>query len=392
MKRIRAIIITGTVISVFFIFNVAIAQDDLSFLLQPRIIKNPATVEDYSPQNRKITMVPSIAVSRNGRFWATWYAGITPGEDRNNYVVLATSDDQGDTWEEVLVIDPDGPGPVRAFDPQVWIDPDGRLWFFWAQSYEKDQFTYYNGVNTGVWVLTTSDSEKKNPSWSEPRRITDGIMMNKPIVLSTGEWVLPVSTWRTKNGARVVVSHDNGNSWKVRGAVDVPEPVWNCDEHMVIERMDGSLWMLVRTTYGIGESISTDRGRSWTPLVPSRIQHPTARFFISRLHSGNLLLVKHGPVGMRTGRSHLMAFISKDDGYTWSRGLLLDERNGVSYPDGQQTSNGTVYITYDFERRGSQEILMTGFREDDIVCGSDIRMVEVFQRRKVISKGGTGNN
>ena len=388
MKRIRAIIITGTVISVFSIFNVAIAQDDLSFLLPPGIIKNPATVEDYSPQNRKITMVPSIAVSRNGRFWATWYAGITPGEDRNNYVVLATSDDQGDTWEEVLVIDPDGPGPVRAFDPQVWIDPDGRLWFFWAQSYEKDQFTYYNGVNTGVWVLTTGDSEKKNPSWSEPRRITDGIMMNKPLVLSTGEWVLPVSTWRTKNGARVVVSHDNGSSWKVRGAVDVPEPVWNCDEHMVIERMDGSLWMLVRTTYGIGESISKDRGRSWTPLVPSRIQHPTARFFISRLHSGNLLLVKHGPVGMRTGRSHLMAFISKDDGYTWSRGLLLDERNGISYPDGQQTSDGTVYITYDFERRGSQEILMTGFREDDIVCGSDIRMLEVFQRRKVISRGG----
>lgn len=386
---IRTFIISGIVITVFFIFNVAIAQDDMSFLLPPRLIKNPATVEDYSVKNRKVTMVPSIAVSRNGRFWATWYAGITPGENRNNYVVLATSDDQGETWEEILVIDPDGPGPVRAFDPQVWIDPDGKLWFFWAQSKEMDHFTYYNGVNTGVWALTTYDSDIKNPSWSEPWRITDGIMMNKPVVLSTGEWVLPVSTWRTQNGAKVVVSTDNGNSWKVRGAVDVPESVWNCDEHMIIERKDGSLWMLVRTTYGIGESISVDRGRNWTPLVPSGIQHATARFFIARLHSGNLLLVKHGPIEMRTRRSHLMAFISRDDGFTWSRGLLLDERMRVTYPDGQQTSDGTIYITYDFERTRSQEILMTSFREDDINCGSDIRMIEVFQRRKVVSKGGT---
>ena len=29
------------------------------------------------------------------------------------------------------------------------------------------------------------------------------------------------------------------------------------DEHMFVERKDGSLWLLVRTNYGIGESIST---------------------------------------------------------------------------------------------------------------------------------------
>ena len=38
-------------------------------------------------------MVPSLAVTPGGRMWATWYAGITPGQDENNYVVLATSGD-----------------------------------------------------------------------------------------------------------------------------------------------------------------------------------------------------------------------------------------------------------------------------------------------------------
>ena len=82
-----------------------------------------------------------------------------------------------------------------------------------------------------------------------------------------------------------------------------------------------------------------------------------------------------------------MAFISKDDGVTWSRGLLLDQRNRVSYPDGQQTADGTIYITYDRNRTGDQEILMTHFTEDDILYASyDEQMVKVFNNRKSISK------
>lgn len=47
---------------------------------------------------------------------------------------------------------------------------------------------------------------------------------------------------------------------------------------------------------------------------------------------------KHGPLDTRTSRSHLTAYLSKDDGTTWTGGLMLDERRGVSYPDGQQTN------------------------------------------------------
>jgi len=198
-------------------------------------------------------------------------------------------------------------------------------------------------------------------------------MMCKTLVLATGEWVLPASTWRkTNNSARMVVSTDRGKTWSVRGACNVPVAGRAFDEHMFVERKDGSLWLLARTRCGIGESVSTDRGKTWPELQPSAVAQPSARFFIRRLKSGNLLLVKHGPIAERTGRSHLTAFVSTDDGKTWRGGLLLDERNGVSYPDGQQTADGLIYIIYDYSRTKARHILMATFREEDAAAGSHV--------------------
>lgn len=325
--------------------------------------------------------IPSMSVSQGGRLWATWYAGITPGEDHNNYVVLSTSGDGGKSWKEVLVVDPDEGGPVRAFDPELWIAPDGKLRLIWAQAPK--------GTVGSVWFLKIEDPESEQPTYAKPQRITAGVMMCKPLVLSTGEWVLPVSTWiKTAKSARMVVSKDKGATWSVRGACHVPKNIREYDEHMFVERKDGSLWLLARTRYGIGESVSTDRGVSWPDLKPSTIAAPTARFFIRRLNSGNLLLVKHGPVDKRIGRSHLTAYLSTDDGKTWRGGLLLDERRGVSYPDGQQTADGVIRIIYDFSRTRSRHILMARFREEDVAAGKPV--TDAVKLRKLVSNASGG--
>ncbi|MCC5938249.1 MAG: exo-alpha-sialidase [Lunatimonas sp.] len=385
-----------TSIRLFFFFCVcfhgAFAQSNFAELNPPKLIEEAEISKAHALGSRKFSGIPSIAVSPKGRMWAVWYTGITPGEDLNNYVVLATSTDQGKTWKEVLVIDPDGPGPVRAYDPEIWLAPDGKIKVFWAQAAAKRGGTWTlvtEGTAAGVWALDIADPETDIPTWGEPKRLADGVMMCKPIVLSTGEWVLPVSFWKLeKENARMVVSSDGGQSWQVRGGASVPDKFRSYDEHMIVERKDRSLWMLIRTKHGIGEATSLDRGVTWTPVVPSRIQHPSARFFIYRLHSGNLMLVKHGPVDQKIGRSHLMAFISKDDGHSWSDGLLLDERPGVSYPDGQQVSDGTIFIIYDFNRTGNQDILMTHFSESDILSGRNSEMIlKVFTNRKLISTG-----
>ncbi len=359
------------------------AQKTKAFLDPPEIVKGKVLTEKYAPESRKFSGIPSLAITPKGRMWAIWYAGITPDEDANNYVVVSTSGDDGKTWEEVMVIDPDAEGSVRAFDPEMWIAPNGELWAFWAQAVKHD------GTIAGVWAMKASSPDKKEPDWSEPVRLTDGVMMCKPLILSDGEWVLPASTWRlTDNSAKMIVSVDEGQSWQERSAVNVPRKVRSFDEQMIVEKNNGDLWMLVRTNYGLGESFSYDKGYTWTPLVPSKIQHPSARFFVQRLNSGNLLLVKHGPIDMKTGRSHLMAFVSEDDGCTWSNGLLLDERPGISYPDGQQVANGDIYIIYDFNRTKDQNIIVTHFSEDDILIGTDSKILKAYYNRSIVSKGG----
>lgn len=334
----------------------------------PSIIRDPGP--EYGATPRAFQGIPSIACGRDGRLWAVWYGGITPGEDHNNAVMLAASTDNGRTWREKLVIDPDGDGPVRAFDPEIWLDPNGKLWLFWAQHSVENR-----NSACGVWAMTATETDGPDAVWSAPRRLCDGVMMCKPTVLSTGEWALPASFWgrREAGSAGMVVSCDQGASWTERGACDVPPDIRSFDEHMLVERGDGSLWMLVRTHTGIGESVSTNGGCTWSVLTPSAIPHVDSRFFVRRLMSGRLLLVRHAPANgdfangnSRGTRSHLKAFLSDDDGRNWTGGLLLDERTGVSYPDGDQATDGSLIITYDYDRKGAREILMAAFTEAEV--------------------------
>jgi hypothetical protein len=367
--------------SLALVFPLSARAEEAPFLAPPQYIGPPKA--EHAATNRAFQGIPSMAIAPGGRLWADWYAGLTPGEDANNYVVLSASGDGGATWQEVLVIDPDGSGPVRAYDPELWLAPGGRLFVFWTQA------EGHLGTVAGVWCMETAEPDAAQPKWSAPRRLTDGVMMDKPLVLSNGEWVLPASTWReTDQSARMIVSSDAGKTWALRGACNVPKAAREFDEHEFIERKDGSLWLLVRTKYGIGESISTDRGRTWPELTPSALAHPSSRFFIRRLASGHLLLVKHGPIAEKTGRSRLTAFLSADEGKTWSGGLLLDERNGVSYPDGQQAADGLIRVIYDFSRTGARQILMAAFREEDVAAGHDVS--GAVKLRQVVSEASGG--
>jgi hypothetical protein len=158
---------------------------------------------------------------------------------------------------------------------------------------------------------------------------------------------------------------------------------------MMVQRHDGSLWMLVRTAYGIGGTVSTDMGRTWSEVTPSAIPHTPSRFFIRRLNSGSLLLVKHGSMHERTGRSHLTALVSRDDGVTWEGGLVLDERSTVSYPDGCQSPDGLIRVIYDWNRADEKHVLMTAFTEADALAG---HAVSGRVRERVLVNRATGVN
>jgi len=346
------------------------------------MVPNFSPGSEYADSARMFQGIPGIERAANGRLWATWYGGGVT-ENEKNYVMLYTSGDNGRSWQRVLILDPDGAGPLRAFDPCLWHDPGGKLWLFWSQ--------HTNGQvpTSEVLAITTSDSGNAEAEWSAPRKVCQGIMMNKPTAAKDGRWLLPVATWHADGSARVVVSTDQGITFAELGSANIPEVKdRNCDEHMLVERKDGSLWMLLRTRYGIGESVSTDSGKTWPDVKAGDIPHPVARFFIRRLASGQLLLVRHNPPNGKS-RSHLTAFLSDDDGLTWKGGLLLDERDGVSYPDGVQVADGTIYVTYDYQRQRDKEILMAVVTEEDILKG---KLISSNSRLRVLINKATGIN
>ena len=360
--------------------------------IPPKLIPNPGSTKDYTRAKRTCTGVPSLAVSRGGRLWAAWFSGTTPGEiiERcpNAYVVVSTSGDGGKTWKEVLAIDPDGPGPLKAYDPHPWIDPDGKLWIFFTLPYP---------LHKHVWAVTAEDGDQAILAWSPPHPVFEGVLLNKPTVLADGDWLFPTYARRPQNVGAILshVSHDKGRTFAIKGQIEASWDLFPC-EPMAVERKDGPLWMLVRTTKGIGESVSTDGGTTWSPLKMPAIQHTASRFFIGRLKSGNLLLVKHLGIdedplsgGKAKQRRELTAFMSKDDGKTWSGGLVIDERVGCSYPDAQQAPDGTIYFCWDYRRSSNQELWMTTFREEDVLAASDEAAARVKSNRRIISKGGT---
>jgi len=368
--------------------SLACAQDAAPFRelldlsLEPPVV-NTDPGPEYDADQRPGNMIIGIDRTPKGRLWAAWVGN---GDSPNGFFILATSDDDGKTWGKPrVVIDPqDGERngvryERRALVGNLWTDPLGRLWCFFDQS-----LGYFDGRG-GDWYIRCDDPDAAVPQWTAPVRFADGCTLNKPTVLANGDWLLPVSLWtRDRIGgpgtskeahtdldairmANVFASTDQGKTWTRRGGVAFPRT--DFDEHMLVERKDGSLWMLARTSAGISESVSTDKGATWSEPQASAIQNPSARFFIRRLASGNLLLVKNGPVNARLPRrSNLKAFLSTDDGRTWGKGLLIDDRAEVSYPDGFQAPDGTIHILYDWNRHTDAEILHVKFTEQDIAA------------------------
>jgi hypothetical protein len=344
-------------------------------LVPPVLNTSPLPKYDYEKLDYGMTI--GIERTPGGRLWACWVAG---GDSPAAYFVLATSDDDGQTWSKPrLVVDSHSselPRPRSILVGNLWADPRGKLWLIFDQSMDM-----FDG-RAGVWATLCENPDADEPSWSAPQRIWHGVTLNKPTVLSTGEWMLPISLDQRggfgpfkgcfaeldpMRGANVFVSSDEGKSWQRRGMATFPNPDWH--EHMIVEKRDGSLWMLARTAKGIMESVSTDGGRSWREATePQGIRQPNARFHVRRLLSGRLLLVKHGDrIDAHQGRVQLSAWLSEDDGKTWQGGLVLDERQGISYPDGFQAPDGTLFISYDRNRATDGEILLARFNEKDIL-------------------------
>ncbi len=344
-----------------------------ALLLAPLAALHAAEPVTIDLSKRTWQGIPGIERTAKGRVFASWFTGGPKEPSPDNTVVLSRSDDGGKTFsspEAMALPLSDG---TRCFDPTLWIDSKGRLWYVFNRG-NKDTAKH------DVWARICDDPDASLPVWGAEFRVGYDVpfafRMNKPTVLSSGEWIMPVThaaepahDWFpfATQLQGVGISNDEGRSWKLHGALKAPKWALEC---MITQLRDGRLWLLTRTGGGfLWESHSADKGVTWDEPKASTIANPGSRFFIRRLASGNLLLVNHHKF---KGRSHLTAQLSADDGATWNDGLLLDERGGVSYPDGVQDKDGLIWITYDRDRNGAGDILMAKFREEDVTAGKNI--------------------
>ena len=380
-------------------YHVPMYEDYMEPLLEYGL--KPAEMRDdvpliYYPEVDDFFLNGAVERTPGGRIWVLYYNN-EDGEDAS--AVLCWSDDDGKTFSHPkFVLDPGYvPGTGLHIScilgGQLWCDPEGRLWFFYSQS-----LGYFDG-RAGIWAVRCDNPDDEKPVWGTPRRIWHGCTFTKPLVLPDGSWLTlftlfgrqkiafqPNKHYLVGKNSRffkeldeerktfAFISRDKGETWEKLGGFVPDESIRDFEEAQMVLCKDGSLLAYMRTREGIYESISTDQGLHWT--VPAKASAPlssVSRCFLTRLNSGNLLLVMNPrPDGAGdsqneyVARKGLIATISCDDGRTWSPGFVIEDRVS-SYPDGFQTPDGRIFVTYDQERRHGR-LVMAIFREGDVIA------------------------
>lgn len=338
------------------------------------LITDKKQLENYKADRCLWVGIPSVEVTKKGRVFLTFYSGGTR-EEIGNFVLLVRSDDGKTFGDPIAACYADG---YRCYDPCLWIDPLGRLWFTWSRCPED-----------GVFAAICDDPDAEELVFGEEFFVGNNVMMNKPTVLSTGEWLFPIAVWNenvrslpeqfdspiTPKGSFAYVTTDCGKTFRKLGYADVKDRSF--DEHQFLELKNGVVRCFVRTRHGIGAADSYDGGRHWGTGFDTGYGGPSSRFHIRRLPSGRVLLINHYDFH---GRNNLTAMLSEDDGKTFPYRLLLDERRPVAYPDAALDSDGMIHITYDRERGAflhsfqevmsqAREILTAKISEEDILAG-----------------------
>lgn len=309
---------------------------------------------------------PTILCTPKGRLFAGWYSGGTKEPSKSCFNLLFKSDDGGLHWSDpLLVVESLKEDNILCIDIQLWLDPRGRMWLCWTQ--RDMNHTIRTPEHLQTYAAICEDPDAEELTFLPPRLIAPGFLRCQPTVLSDGRILLCAYDWVGKH-YHYSESADGGETWvRKTGGLKTSYDL-SYDEDMILELPGGTLRLLARTDGGEGvlmESISHDGGKTWSDAAKSDITAPGSRFFIRRLPSGRVLLVKNDSPDKRI---KMTAYLSEDDGRTWPWSLQIDPRES-SYPDCAVREDGTIYLIHDRGRTTFKEIYISRFTEEDILKG-----------------------
>jgi predicted neuraminidase len=227
------------------------------------------------------------------------------------------------------------------------LDKKGTLWFF------------FNTMWKGGWTINKIRYKKSidgGKTWSDPiwfRKPIGWLIRNHAIILKNGEILVPVYSEVLGYKSFVLITNNEGKSWKKYGRVGT-----TCLQPNVVQLSDDSLLMYCRTAGSgrIFKSTSTDIGRHWSPAEPTQFKNPNAGIDLFRCQSGNFVLVYNDST---TARTPLKVTLSQDEGKTWPYEKILESDPGeYSYPYVAQASNGVLHLVYTFNRKRIKHVEM----------------------------------
>jgi len=322
---------------------------------------NPTRDEDYQVSSRLFQSMAKIQVV-GSRIYAGWITGGDTEPSIDNYLVICYSDDDGKTWvDPYMIIDHDLYDEVSIGNSALFLDDSGK---FWIMYYKK---------GAGLYAITSTNADSENiddVEWSKETFINDYGSENRPTILSTGEWLYTSRNNDDKQKVPVISSVNHGKNFFTKGNAmsSVSADYKFAGESAIIEKENGVLVLYSRIEAygGIERYYSYDEGASWTKSqanLPHPLHGPGSRFVMIKLPSGNWLFVTNDS---EDSRCNLTAYLSKDEGETWTDGLLLDPRLGAEYPDASFDSEGNIYVIYDQGRTNEREIRVCKFTEKDL--------------------------
>ncbi len=357
-------------------------------------LSTDALVAEYAPSARKWQGIPGIECVRKSdgstRLFACWFTGMDKEPRVGNYAVVYYSDD-GDKWNPAFAVDLKGTDAAvdsRVFDPSLFVDDDNNLWIWWNQTNEP----FAHVTSWYCKVGNAADGNVQSFTIGAPVMTSYGLKMNKPIKLSTGEWLYCAHDFTDMGKTKVYSSKDKGATWKLKGIANVPNARF-ANETAIAEHVDNNgdialvMWNRCTYSYNIAVSYSYDLGKTWTDSEEFYNYGPSSRMNAKTLAGGNILYVHHYRTESRT---NLCAFLSEDGGKTFPHALVLDTRRDVSYPDIATDDNGNIYIVWDYNRYIDKQILMTTVTERELLAIDGMRILDA-DRIKTVSSLTLGN-